>query len=231
MALWSVVEVSKLAYAQGVELHYADLSQRVFFLLMSLGPLYGIYYLWSCRRSRSCSSWGRRRFEHIPQIQESLRMLFSGLRAGCVSRYASLFNPAELNAAFETGHTIGIQNIAKAIAQHFGLKITTVVVAIRDSLPAPGQVELFGDRSAFFLELRPDVVFDPDSLLAVLTHEISHVFLHCNGIKAKDGGQDEILPDTCAMFLGFGSLVSTQYRLRTRQQMVRLQRQDTISAT
>ena len=89
---------------------------------------------------------------------------------------------------------------------HFGLRITTVIVTVRSNLPVPGQVELSADRSTFFVELQRDIASRVESLLAVLAHEISHVFLHCNGLRGEDTRKTEILTDTCAIFLGLGHL-------------------------
>ena len=99
-----------------------------------------------------------------------------------------------------------VQKVAKAIALHFGLRVTTVIVALRSDLPVAGQVELSADKSTFFVELQREVASCADSLLAVLAHEISHVFLHCNGLRGRDTQSTEILTDTCAMFLGLGHL-------------------------
>jgi len=95
-----------------------------------------------------------------------------------------------------------IQRIANNLGEHLGLPRGTTVVSFQQ-MSGPAHV-LLGPRPPFRIELNQKYKVEHLDVAAVLAHEISHVFLHVNGISCPDTNENEILTDTAAAFLGIG---------------------------
>lgn len=107
---------------------------------------------------------------------------------------------------------ISIQNAAKKIADFIGLNGFTLIVAIvklKDRVA--GNVELDYQNREVFIEISEETLKFDESILATLSHEISHKYLYLNGISLGTDivkeYENEILTDITAVFLGLGKLM------------------------
>lgn len=104
---------------------------------------------------------------------------------------------------------IPIQKAGRTIAQHMGLGDLTFVISIttHDKNTA-GHIELNRDGSDVFVELATDICGYKDAVLATLCHELSHKYLHVQGIKhGIDKIEQEYLTDVTAVYLGLGKIM------------------------
>lgn len=53
--------------------------------------------------------------------------------------------------------------------------------------------------------------FNKNMVLAIIAHEVSHAFLEANNIRYKNLLRNEILTDTCAVYVGFGDIMLKGY--------------------
>lgn len=107
---------------------------------------------------------------------------------------------------------ISIQNAAKKIADFIGLQGLTFIVAIvKLEDKVGGHVELDYENKKVFIELSKETVKFDEAILATLSHEISHKYLHLNGISTGidlvQEYENEILTDITAVFIGLGKLM------------------------
>lgn len=107
---------------------------------------------------------------------------------------------------------ISIQNAAKKVADFIGLNGFSFIVAIvklKDKVA--GNVELDYQNREVFIEISEETLKFNESILATLSHEISHKYIYLNGISVgKDivkKYENEILTDITAVFLGLGKLM------------------------
>ena len=74
-----------------------------------------------------------------------------------------------------------------------------------------GRIELQSAGSEVFVQISPDLFGFPSAVLATISHEIAHKFLHANGIAWGDGPADhyhnEVLTDIAGVFVGLGKLM------------------------
>ncbi|MGA2226524.1 MAG: hypothetical protein ABSH41_18970 [Syntrophobacteraceae bacterium] len=71
--------------------------------------------------------------------------------------------------------------------------------------------------SGFVVDINYGAVQDSIELLAVLAHEITHIFLNIVGLSFQDTMQNEILTDTTATYLGFGNIILNAYSKRQKK--------------
>ncbi len=104
---------------------------------------------------------------------------------------------------------IAIQNAGKIIASHAGLGDLTFIIAITQHPPnTAGHIELRYGEPGVFVEVSNDICGFPEAVLATLCHEISHKYLHANGIRYGSLQiEQEILTDVAAVYLGLGKLM------------------------
>ncbi|MFZ4590925.1 MAG: hypothetical protein ACOYN6_08005 [Ignavibacteria bacterium] len=106
---------------------------------------------------------------------------------------------------------IFIQNAAKIIGDFVGLHdVTFIVAASKQTENAAAHIDLDNTFTSY-IELDPEVISDGNAILGVLSHEISHKYLHYHGIR-KQGGkiyemENEILTDLTSIYLGLGKLI------------------------
>jgi len=116
---------------------------------------------------------------------------------------------------------ISIQNAAKKICEFLGLQNMIFIVTIaKQSYQTAGHVEL-NNSHTIFIELDSDVANNSESILHVLSHEITHKYLHYNGIKAQQGKiyeqENEILTDLTAIYIGLGKLILNGSEYKSEQ--------------
>lgn len=99
-----------------------------------------------------------------------------------------------------------MQRIARHLAYHYRINVSAVIVTFRSSLPVPGRVELRNELD-FFVELNSKYKHDVQSTVAILAHEVAHIFLHQNGIRFVSTFDNEVLTDAAAVLLGCGPAI------------------------
>jgi len=116
-----------------------------------------------------------------------------------------LFEPFSLNP----GNVIEIQAAARGIAEFIGLHDFTFIIApVKQEEHVGGHVELRYGEKEVFVEVSDDTLRFESSLLATLAHEITHKYLHVNGVYyGYDIYENEILTDIATVFLGLGKLM------------------------
>jgi len=107
---------------------------------------------------------------------------------------------------------VEIQVAAKRIASFVGFTgLTFLIEPKKPGANACGSIELRAGSPEVFVQLSPDLFGFPEAILATLSHEISHKFLHVNRLSWGDSGgngyQNEVLTDITAIFLGLGKLM------------------------
>jgi hypothetical protein len=96
---------------------------------------------------------------------------------------------------------IRTQNLARRLAQHYHIKLSTIVVSFNSALPVPARIEISSSLD-FFIELRSEYRDKPRAIMAILAREIAHIFLHQAGIRFHPEFENEVLTDTTAAYLG-----------------------------
>jgi len=122
-----------------------------------------------------------------------------------------ILDPFHLHTASADGY-IEIQTAAKRIADFVGLTgLTFLIEPTRLAEGTCGQIELQSAGSEVFIQISPDLFAFPSAVLATISHEISHKFLHSNQIAWGDNPADhyhnEVLTDIAGVFLGLGKLM------------------------
>lgn len=145
---------------------------------------------------------------HHKSIHSSLEMLYHELGNAIIAKYCNSLHRESLLG--QGGHPIiKIQRYAKIMVEHYGISIGAVVVSLR-KMAKVAEVELSAS-SDFFIEVGEQFVDHEDDLLAVLAHEITHIFLHRHRLAFPDTLENEILTDTAATYLGLGTLILNGY--------------------
>jgi len=107
---------------------------------------------------------------------------------------------------------VDIQRAAKRIAEFGGLTgLTFLIEPARLTEGTCGRIELQSAGSEVFLQISPDLFGFPSAVLATISHEIAHKFLHTNRIAWGNGPaahyHNEVLTDIAGVFLGLGKLM------------------------
>lgn len=119
-----------------------------------------------------------------------------------------MIEPFPLNSK----NIIAIQAAAKKIAEFIGLKgLTFIIATAKQKEKTVGHIELKYGEKEVFIEISDGILEFNDAVLATLAHEITHKYLHVNGISCGIGPvfeyENEILTDITTVFLGLGKLV------------------------
>ncbi len=109
-----------------------------------------------------------------------------------------------------------VTNLAKGIAVHYRLPTESFIVDSNDSLARPILVK-FPNSVQIIVELNLYYIHNVDDLLAVLAHEMTHVFLHRNGISFTDQFENDVLADVAATYMGLGTLILNGYAYLKKQ--------------
>jgi hypothetical protein len=74
-----------------------------------------------------------------------------------------------------------------------------------------GRIELRTGSPEVFVQVSPDLLAFPEAVLATISHEVSHKFLHMNGVSwgcgVSNHHHNEVLTDITGIFLGLGKLL------------------------
>jgi len=149
-------------------------------------------------------------FSHLESINASIRLLYCTLGNSQIELFNRALNNTDFQTPFWQDSIIQVQHLARKIAEHYKLSIGTVVVNFNDIPDEGAHVELSAS-SDFFVEVNSQIARHSDDLLAVLAHEITHIYLYRLGLSFHDTMQDEILTDTAATYLGLGTMILNGY--------------------
>jgi len=116
-----------------------------------------------------------------------------------------LLNPPDYDGNL---NVIGIQKIAKILSQHIGYDKLIFTVSFQEvySNNTAGNI-LLDESEDVLIHLSRDLDKYPDSILATLSHEISHKYIHFNRLTFNNSYENEVFTDLTAVFLGFGKLM------------------------
>lgn len=140
-------------------------------------------------------------------IEKSILHLFQKIPANELKQfqmYSPNFSSSWADPIIETQH------IAKSIARQYQLNVNTISVSFDDNLKAGGTVELHNGYD-FFIEINRKYIENPIKIIAILAHEIAHIYLQKRDIRFEDSHENEILTDTTAAFIGFGYALLKSY--------------------
>lgn len=144
------------------------------------------------------------KFKNISAINSNISSLYKSIGAPLVPNFKT--NLIIDNRYYHSDIVIFTQNIAKQIANHFGLQITKIVVTFHHNLEVPGRVKL-SSGNTFFIEVDDKYKFNTNFISAILAHEIAHIYLFKHNMNVKDTFQNEVFTDTTAAFLGCSWLI------------------------
>jgi hypothetical protein len=147
-----------------------------------------------------------RGFSQVHLIKKSIHELYRAFGPKHIESFNQnfRFDSSEFGATRDP--VVETQYLARKIADHYRLPVTTVVVTFSSTLKPPGRVEL-SNSNEFFVELQMQYRSAPKVIAAVLAHEIAHIFLHRCGVGFSVEIENEILTDTTAVFVGFGPTI------------------------
>lgn len=102
-----------------------------------------------------------------------------------------------------------IQQACQKIARHVGISEFTFVLSVTSQNPSTaGHIELRYGSPEVFVEISRDICPYKDAVLATLSHEVCHKFLHFNGIRhGSVQVEQEFLTDVTAVYLGLGKIM------------------------
>jgi DNA-directed RNA polymerase subunit RPC12/RpoP len=128
-------------------------------------------------------------------------------RCGASTSYAIL-EPFSLDPE----DAVRMQGAAKKIADFVGLgDFMFIVATARQKERVGGHIELRHGQKEVFIEVSQDAAHFEEAVLATLSHEIAHKYLHINNITCGTGPvqqyENEVLTDITAVFLGLGKLM------------------------
>jgi predicted SprT family Zn-dependent metalloprotease len=147
-----------------------------------------------------------RGFTNIHIINLSLKELFFRLRPQRIRQFASSFELTKYERDKSLDPAIRAQRIARRLADHYRISVSAIVVTFRSNMDVPGRVHL-SPSSEFFIELHSEHRNALAPTVAILAHEVAHIFLYRAGISLQPTFHNEVLTDTTAVFLGCGPAI------------------------
>ena len=125
-----------------------------------------------------------------------------------------LINPLDYDGDLDV---IKIQKIAKILSQHIGYEKLIFTISFKDFDKTHGTIqEVFSNTAGnVLLDDSEDVLIHisrslnqyPASILATLSHEISHKYIHFNRLTFSNSYENEVFTDLTSIYLGFGKLM------------------------
>ena len=147
-----------------------------------------------------------RGFDNLEIIDSSIATLFRDLTPPFIKKFTHASVIDELYRSPWAEPVKETQEIARSILRYFGIKNSAVKVTFDPILPVPGRVKM-GISDVFFVDINSEYNNQRNVVIAILAHEVAHIFLHKHQIKFEDAEDDEMLTDTTAAFLGFGPCI------------------------
>jgi len=126
-----------------------------------------------------------------------------------------LLNPPDYNGNLDV---IEIQKIAKVLSYHIGYDKLIFTISFKNFNKTHGTFQevyskntagniLLDESEDVLIHVSSDLEKYPDSILATLSHEISHKYIHFNRLTFENSYENEVFTDLTAVFLGFGKLM------------------------
>jgi predicted SprT family Zn-dependent metalloprotease len=147
-----------------------------------------------------------RGFANLQTIRRAINELYRGFGPRHLNSYPESFSLGAFASDLRNDPVIGTQRLAKRIASHYRLPVTTVIVTFSSALKTPGRVEL-SSTNEFFVEVQSQHRYEPKAIAAILAHEVAHIFLHRCGVRLAGEFANEVLTDTTAVYVGFGPTI------------------------
>jgi ribosomal protein L37AE/L43A len=129
-------------------------------------------------------------------------------------RKYSLINPIDFDGSLDI---IEIQKITKLLSSHIGYDKLIFTISFKDLDKTEGKVQdifsntagnvLLDDKEDVLIHLSKSLNKYPDSILATLSHEISHKYIHLNRLTFKNTYENEVFTDLTSVYLGYGKLM------------------------
>lgn len=124
-------------------------------------------------------------------------------------RFPALLSPAILDAAHAGDSLIAAQRIAGAMAHHYHLPVASIVVRFDEKLESAARIYITSDDICM-VEMQERYRASRKSV-AILAHEVAHLFLERAGLRYADTFENEVLTDTASVYLGAGWSVLNAY--------------------
>ena len=138
-------------------------------------------------------------FKNIKAINSNISNLYESIGATLVPNFKT--DLAIDSNRYHSDTVIYSQNIAKQIANSFGLHYINITVAFVYNLGVPGQVLLSAGNS-FSVKIDNKHISNTNFISAILAHEIAHIYIFKHNLSIKDTFNNEVFTDTTAAFLG-----------------------------
>lgn len=100
--------------------------------------------------------------------------------------------------------------VAKDMCAYYGITPTNLYVGFSDTYKSSaGALHHVDDN--YLIEIDISLIQNHAKVLAILAHEVTHMFLFSKGITLPNTRENELLTDTCAAFFGFASILLDHY--------------------
>ncbi len=149
-------------------------------------------------------------FPRLATVRAALAALYRGLGADQVRGFTASVLPTQVAWDPDEDPATGVRRIVRVMVAHLGLPPAPVSVRFR-AMAEAAWVELT-DGPGYAVELHERFAGQRRDVGAVLAHEVTHVFLHRAGLSFPDTGENEVLTDTAAGYLGAGWLLLDAFR-------------------
>ncbi|WP_019545695.1 hypothetical protein [Streptomyces sulphureus] len=149
-------------------------------------------------------------FPHLETVRDAIAALHRRLSYETLRTWDASLSPAEVAFADDDELHLGVQQVAAAVVRHYRLPEARVIVSFREMEHA-ANVELEAGPE-YFVELNTRFKAHRRDVGAALAHEVAHVLLHRLDLAFGTVGENEILTDTAAAYLGAGWLLLDAFR-------------------
>ncbi|MCK7622049.1 hypothetical protein MUU72_02725 [Streptomyces sp. RS10V-4] len=149
-------------------------------------------------------------FPHLGTVRAALTALFRRLSYDTVSTFPTSVLPVDVAFDDTEDLHLGAQRVARALVRQLRLPDARIVITFREMEHA-ATVELTAGPE-YFVELNDRFRRHRKDIGAALAHEVTHVWLHRLDLSFPATGDNEILTDTAAAYLGAGWLLLDAYR-------------------
>lgn len=149
-------------------------------------------------------------FERLPMVRKSLGIIHGLIKSTEFRSGWENFN-APRHDISRGLDLITVQRFAKTVAGHYGIDGLTFVISFNSALDSVACVTVTKAREVF-IEYNYVAGTPIEVVWTVLSHEIAHIFLHRLDLDVRDTLQNEVLTDTTAIYLGFGSFFLSSQR-------------------
>ena len=167
-----------------------------------------------CNMELPMASYG---FPNKSLINSCVRVLCGHFAEEQISGFKSGLHISDFRAGSLSDLKL-VTNLAKGIAVHYRIPTDSFTVEFNDNLTRPARVK-FLSSVQIIVELNLYYIHNFDDLLAVLAHEMTHVFLHRNGISFIVQFDNDVLTDVAATYMGLGTLILNGYAYLKKQKI------------